>query len=265
MTERKHTASLAALLCAVGLLTIAQQASAITIAAARATPVGTPVSLTNVVISSLYDNTFSGSVKSIQLQDATGGITVVDSQSTLDLLLAGLTEGDAINMDGPIGLFNGLVQLGFSVGPVAGPLSHPGVPADQVITPAALVDLNPLAETLESERVRLNSVTFTGLLPGQTFNGGTNYTVTDGLLSGIVRLGNDIGTPHPLQGVLIPTGPVNITGIMSQFDTTAPAGTVPGRGYQVLALNVSAVPEPCSFVLVGIGLASAVLMRRRSR
>ncbi|MCH8839068.1 MAG: endonuclease/exonuclease/phosphatase family protein [Planctomycetes bacterium] len=199
------------------------------------------MTLDDVIITNLFDTVFSSSFRTVHVQDATGGITIFDTQASIDALFAGLSEGDSISIDGPTTGFNGLFELASGVSNVV-PLGSPGVPIPVEITPLDLVNLSPTAEGLESELVNLSSVQFTGLSPGQTFTCCTNYTVTDGVNSGMVRLTNDIGTPHPLEGLPIPINPVNVKGIFSQFDTNAPPPTQTASGYQVLIKTV--FPEP---------------------
>ena len=218
-----------------------QNASAITVADARALPLGSNVNLNNVIITNLFDTVISSSFRNVHVQDATGGITIFDSQTNINAFFAGLSEGDSISIDGPTTGFNGLFELGLGVSNIV-PLGSPGVPIPVDITPLDLVSLSPTAEGLESELVNLSSVQFTGLSPGQTFTGTTSYTVTDGVNSGEVRLTSDIGTPHPLEGQLIPVNAVNIKGIFNQFDMSAPPPTQTASGYQVLIKTV--VPEP---------------------
>lgn len=215
--------------------------SAITVAEARALPLGSNVTLDNVTITNLFDTVSSSSFRNVHVQDATGGITVFDSQANIDSLFAGLSEGDSISIDGGTFGYNGLYHLGSSLSnPVY--TGSPGVPLPTEITPLDLADLSPTAESLESRLVKLSGVQFTGITPGQTFASLMNYTVTDGVNSGIVRLSSDSGSPHPLEGTLIPTNPMNVKGIFSQFDTTSPPPTQTASGYQVLLKSLA--PQP---------------------
>ena len=48
-------------------------------------------------------------------------------------------------------------------------------------------------------------------------------------------------TAQSLVGDLIPTGPVNLTGIFAQFDTMNPLPGLSGIGYQLLLLDDSSI------------------------
>jgi hypothetical protein len=57
----------------------------------------------------------------------------------------------------------------------------------------------------------------------------------------------------PLAGTVIPTGPVNITGLVDVFDS-AP---------EMILFSISPVPEPATVGLVSLG--ALALMARRTR
>lgn len=232
--------------------TVAASANAITIAEARALAVGTAASVQNVKIVSMVDLISSGSSKSFQIQDASGAATVFGSNAVIDGLLAGLSDGSTMDLDGTTGTFNGLFQF---VAPLAVSNTAAGAP----VTPTTVVatdflDDSPTAEGFESMLVALNNVSFTDV---GTFAGNTNYLVTDGVNQVTVRIStNDLN----MIGDAIPMGPVNLTGIFSQFDSSDPRT----GGYQLLLRSrddITAVPEPAT--LVGLGLAAAAMIRRR--
>ena len=107
---------------------------------------------------------------------------------------------------------------------------------------------------------------FTGIAPGQKFAGLTNYTVTDGMHDVVVRVST---TTQSLVGQPIPTGPVNLSGIFTEFDGSDPLPGVAGTGYELALLDnssITAVPEPSAFALMTIagGLTLSFLNRRQA-
>ena len=243
MSTSIYRTACVALLGAITLAIFSPDVSAITIANAKALPLGSSVTLDDVVISNMFDTVLSPNLRSVHVQDATGGITIFDSQLKINSLFAGLSEGDSISINGPTTGFNGLFELGPGVSNVV-PLGSPGVPTPVEIAPLDLVNFSPTAEGLESRLVNLSNVQFTGTVPGQTFAASTDYTVTDGINSGTVRISHDIFTPHPLLGQPIPTSPVDVKGIFGQFDASAPPPTQTASGYQLLIKTVSSGPVP---------------------
>ena len=231
------------------------------IAAARALGSGVAVSIPDVVVSSDVDTVNSTSVASIHIQDATGGLNITGFESgEIDILMAqGATTGNQIDITGTLSSFNGILQLtGFSASPalnVDNLDGFVGVPAPAVVTTADLQDGSGTAESFESELVLLQNVTFTS---GGSFGGSANFTVTDGSLNATVRVGT---TSNSLVGTAIPAGPVNITGIFSQFDSSNPFDS----GYQIQLLGVdsiTAVPEPATAMLAVFGIMGCMVRRR---
>lgn len=202
-------------------------AQCLTIDAVRALPPGTPVRICNVVLSSNTNLINSPTNKSFQIQDGSGGdgqsgLTVFGTSDLIDTQFAGTNEGDQIDLQGTTGVFNGLIQLQNGQ-PKALALSRndsppsPGIPAAVVVTSADFQEDSPTAEGYESEIVRLECVLF---LETGNFAAATNYTVTDG--NGLVVVRITTGQQLDIIGQPIPTTPVSITGIHSQFDGSFP-------------------------------------------
>jgi hypothetical protein len=244
-------------------LTSSQSASAITIAAAKLLPIGSDVSIDSAVITNTVDLVNTTANANFEIQDSTGGIAVFGSTSFIDQILSMYPAGTPVTLDGPTASFSGLFEIEPNF--VNSTSSNVGVPAPIVTTSADYQDLSPTAENLESELVSLANVRFTGLSPGQKFTGLTNYTVTDGVRNIAVRVST---TAQPLVGKPIPSGPVNLTGIFTQFDATNPLPGFAGVGYELALLDnssITAIPEPSTFVLmtVAYGAALPVLNRRK--
>ncbi|RIK64554.1 MAG: hypothetical protein DCC65_14080 [Planctomycetota bacterium] len=203
-----------------------------TIAEARALPPGTPVRICNVILSSKTNLINSASSASLQIQDSSGmdgqsALTVFSATAIINGEFGSVAEGNQIDIQGTTGVFNGLIQLQNGA-PKALGLSRDdgpsGVPAPVVVTGAEFAPGSPTAENYESEIVRLPCVVFQ---QAGTFAGATNYTVSDGTYTVTVRVSTLFQTD--IIGQPIPTGPVTLTGIHSQFDSTDPRDS----GYQL--------------------------------
>lgn len=213
--------------------------SCIDIAAARAVPDESSVRVCGIV-SSVDDTVGSGTLGSFQIQDNSGG----DGQSAITIfgatgpgqiittILSQVVPGQEIELIGSREDFNGLAEIdsGATALQLVGTGAVIGVPPAINVTAADFQENAASAENYESEIVRVECVTFVLGDGTNVFDGGvsgTNYTVTSGVLSFVVRLGTNSTTA---QGQLIPVGPVNITGIFSQFDQSVPLT----GGYQLL-------------------------------
>ncbi|RJP76431.1 MAG: T9SS C-terminal target domain-containing protein [Candidatus Zixiibacteriota bacterium] len=130
--------------------------------------------------------------------------------------------GQQVKVTGWIGFYNGLTEIvddpsNFNYDPVIEVLSTSSV-ASQWIS-----DLDLLGEDDESLLIHVHGVRFctTG-----TFAGNTNYWVTSGADSFEVRIDQDTDLP----GTAIPTLPITVQGLISQFDASSPYTA----GYQLL-------------------------------
>jgi hypothetical protein len=239
-------------------------AKASTIAAAKAMPLGSVVTLNNVIIGNTTDLVNSSVSASFIVQDSTGGSNIFGSNADIAALLTGLSAGDRINVTGTTASFSGLFQLIQPSLVTSLVTAAVGVPAPVVTTTADYQDFSPTAESLESKLVSLANVHFTGIVPGQTFAGATNYTVTDGVKNATVRIQT---TNISLVGDSIPTGQVNISGVFSQFDSGNPVPGVAGIGYQLYPLDdssITLVPEPGTCILASmVAAVTALTVRTR--
>jgi len=168
------------------------------IAEARTFAQGLGVSITGIVT----NGDELGGIR--YLEDATGGLPFFDPS------VSGLVNpGDEVTITGTMGDFNGLIQVVDVVSHSINSTGNP-LPTPQVVTP------NQLNDATEAELVKINNVTFIDGGSGAQFTGNTTFTFSsNGEFSQIfVRSGN------PLVGTTIPTTPVNITGIVSQFNGT---------------------------------------------
>ncbi len=143
------------------------------------------------------------------IQDASAGIPFYDP-AIADLL----NPGDEVTVTGEIGFFNGLIQVVSVVSHTINSTGNP-LPTPQVVTP------NQLDGTTEAELVTINNVVFTDGGSGSQFTGNTTFGFTSNGEAAVIY----VRTGSPLVGFTIPETPINLTGIVSQFNGT----------YQVLA------------------------------
>lgn len=136
---------------------------------------------------------------------------------------AGWQIGDQVKVTGWVGFYSGLTQL------VDDPNNANYNPVIQILTTGNILtetwitDLDNIGEQQEGLFVVVKGVRFTAT---GNFAGNTNYWITCGADSAAVRVDADVN----LVGTAIPTGPVNVLGIMSQFDSSSPYTS----GYQLL-------------------------------
>lgn len=214
----------------------------ITATDARAVADGVGVAICNVTVTSVTDLVSSATTKTIHVQDTSGtlgvrGITVFGSNNAIDTLDFFVNVGDTLTLYGETDSFNGLFELSDTTNNHLATMNIlPGEPiAPHNVTLADLQPATDSAEQLESVLVRTECVTF---VETGTFASLTNYNVQAGANTVVVRVAT---AELDLAGQPIPTGPVRITGIFSQFDSTAPFD----GGYQLLPRGMADI-EACS-------------------
>ena len=209
-----------------------------TILEAKVLGTGVDLELCQVVVSSTYDVTASASWASfhVQEQDYSAGITVFGSEATITemLLSEGIVAGDIITIAGETDEYNGLFELSDPVF-----VSKEAVPFGDVepvvVTAADMADGSPTAEMYESMLVKFECCTF---VDTGTFSVDfAAYAVTDVTGAFEVWIGQSY---NDLLGAEIPIDPVDLTGILAQYDFTAPYDS----GYQLLLRGSVDVHEP---------------------
>ncbi len=202
--------TLLALTLLVGLCQISF--SQITIAEARALPVGTVVTVKGLVL----NGSELGDIRYIQ--DNSGNIAAY-APTILDIVL----RGDSIQVTGPLFTYNGLLEISTATSVTVLNSGNP------LPSPTDVSCISGYVEGYEAKLVRVNSALFTDAGTFSTAGSGTNYDITDATGTGVVR----VVTTTNIDGTPIPIEEVSITGIMSQF---APGGT---GGYQLLPRDLS--------------------------
>lgn len=171
------------------------------------------------------------------IQDASAGIAIYGSNLTT------INEGDSVLITGTMTNYNNLVEVtpvnSFSA------LGNVALPVAQVIS-----DVSTIGEQHESELLRFNDCLFSN--GGSTFAGNTNYAVTVGGQTLQVRILNG----SPLIGEIIPSGNVNLTGIMSQYCTSPTVGCT--SGYQLLLRTLTDIESTSSIFLTAPISTSAI-------
>lgn len=205
------------LLLAAALLPLAASAQTpISIAAARATSLGTTVTVKGIVT----NGPELGVIRYIQ--DNTGGIGVYDVSAS-----SGINEGDSLLVTGVLFEYNQLLEIS----PVTSyTVLSSGHPLPDPVPVSISTGFN---ETYEGRLVTVGTASFTDA--GAFSGSSANYEITDAGGVGEVRVN---GTTN-IAGTAIPTDPVDITGIMSQFDFSSPVD-----GYQLLPRSLSDFDAP---------------------
>ncbi|HRN35558.1 MAG TPA: phospholipase D-like domain-containing protein [Flavobacteriales bacterium] len=220
---------------AAGMLLTAPALYAQSIATARAASLGSTVTVTGVVTS-------GASLGPIRyLQDASAGIAAYPGSGSVPGFNP--QPGDQVTLSGTLTSFNGLLEItpisSFTVNSTGNML-----PDAVVVEPAGMND------QLESELVRMEGVYFTA---SGVFTAGER-TVQAGTQTGTVYLRSG----HPLIGTPVPAGPVDITGIVSQYSITPPYNDgyqlLPRSGADIAVHNaISILPPVVQGNLVGDG------------
>ncbi len=175
-----------------------------------------------------------GSIRYIQ--DATGGLAVFNASAT-----ANINRGDSITVTGPLVGRYGVLQIAFNSSLSASPVtvvktsSNNTLPAPFVITNTQFFQ-TATAEPTESELIRINGGTFAASGTFTCANAGSSYTVN--YPSGNFVIARLTQTNNPIVGTAIPTGPVDIIGITSQF-CGAPSDFSCTTGYQIVPRDLN--------------------------
>lgn len=180
-------------------------AQTISIDSARTLGVGNTVTVSGIIT----NGSELGTIR--YMQDSTAGIAIYDfpfSQSAL--------RGDSVTITGTLKDYNQLMEID----PVTNYTIHSSgnaLPSPQVITP------DQINESVEGELLRINGVVFNN--SGATFSSNTSYVFSSGGQSAEIFVRSN----HPLIGQVIPSNPVDIIGLGSQYDYSNPYA-----GYQLI-------------------------------
>lgn len=216
---RRNYRGLFAALCMLGTAALPAQ----TVADARNAPLGGSVTISGIVTS----GPSLGAIR--YLQDATGGIAAFPGGGSAPGFSP--SSGAAITLTGTLTNYNGLLEIM----PITSFTINSGgnaLPPPEVVTPAGL------DEPVESRIVRIEGVYFSG---SGVFSAGT-WPVQAGAETANIYLASG----HPLIGTTVPAGPVDITGIASQYDPSAPYTS----GYQLLPRGAADITPHASISII---------------
>ncbi len=160
------------------------------------------------------------------LQDETAGIAAYGSAVSV------VNRGDSISVTGTLKIYNQLLEIDPISNVTVLSTLNP-IPAPVVVTP------DQINETVEGELVRVYNVLFNDA--GQDFTGNKKYTFTSNGETGYMYIKNG----QDFVGTLIPSAPVTLTAICSQFDFSNP-----NLGYQLLPRDLVDIFIPSSIYLV---------------
>ncbi len=187
---------------------------------ARGMPVGTVVTVKGIAT--------NGSELGIirYLQDATAGIAAYGSAMGV------VNRGDSITVTGTLKIYNQLLEID--------PITNVDVTSTGNTLPDPIV-LTPiqLSEPYEGQLIKINEVVFND--GGQTFTGNKKYTFTSNGETGYIYVKNG----QDFVGTIIPSAPVELTAICSQFDFSNP-----NEGYQALPRDLNDIFIPSSIYFI---------------
>ncbi len=151
------------------------------------------------------------------IQDKTAGLGIYDSQ------LKNVKRGDSITVTGEIHPYNNL----FEITSVTSLIVHS---SDHLLPQPHVITIDEIGEDYEGQLIEVNNITIDN--SAGTFSGDANYIFSNGLRTGVLRIGKD----SPEVGQPIPAKPVNLIAICSQFSYNA---NDTQTGYQLLPRDMN--------------------------
>lgn len=210
---------------------------------------GAPLSLNQVVTVSgivTCSNQY-GAAGPAAIQDETGAVSIYGSTFSNFVAI-----GDSVIVTATMTNYNGLAELSFAIGtPSFVNHSSNNLVEPEVVTINQVINQQWNGfEEFESKLIRINNVTINA---SGNFTAQTNYNITDptgSLLSGM-RIDGDVTS---IVGTQIPSGQIDIIGILGQYDNLAPYGS----GYQILPRFILDVVNDGSPVILNPVFAAGI-------
>lgn len=174
--------------------------------------------------------TVSGVVGSSNQFGSSGPGSIHDESAGISVFGNGfagqVSIGDSVTVTSTLSHYNGLTEFDFNA-PGSSFINHGQASLfdTTIVTISQVINQqwNGL-EIYEGRLIRINNVTITG---SGSFTGSMNYPISDGTGNMELRIDGDVTS---IIGTQIPTVPVDIIGILGQFDQAAPYNS----GYQIL-------------------------------
>jgi phosphatidylserine/phosphatidylglycerophosphate/cardiolipin synthase-like enzyme len=171
----------------------ATKAQVISIDSARTLGVGATVTIKGIIT----NGSELGTIRYIQ--DNTAGLALYSSS------LSGVNRGDSIEVSGVLKDYNNLLEMDPVSSHTVLSTGNPS-PVATIITPSQMSNAN------EGMLVKIEDASFT-TNPGGTFSSNTSYNFTAGGESSSIYVRSN----HPLIGKIVPSNPVDIVGIVSEY------------------------------------------------
>lgn len=203
----------------------------ISIAQAKALPRGSPVVLDQLVVTSKNDLISNANTRCFQVRRDADGATISGLNAVMDPILSQIGVGHTIRVAGTTGEFLGLFELTSDVAPFKLIATSATGAGEGVISLTAedLQDGAAEAETSESRLVQIPCLSF---IDGDTgfFKGDKTYLATDGTFLVDVFIP---ATAAGLVGMAIPSGAVDLRGILWQADHEDLPPATMNKGYRL--------------------------------
>ncbi len=198
----------------------------LTIGEARAMDVGDTVTVEGIVTTPSWSTGYT----SYQIQDETGGLNLFYYSQYV-----ALSMGDLVQVTGYIELYNGLLEIiALDAASISIVSSGNALPESQPLTLSALLS-DP--ESFESELVTIYNASVTG---GTWPAEGSSATLQISDDGGSNQVDLRIDSDTDVDGSTEPTWPMVITGVLSQYDGSAPYD----EGYQIMPRALTDIGDP---------------------
>lgn len=191
---------------------------------------------------------------SFLVNDGTGSLDIFGSGTSLTSLGFTPVVGQTISVSGTYSPYDSIPELGtLTAISGTGTAAVPGIGTSTVAT----LNQSTIPNNIAGYLWTVDNATISGITTASTF-GIANLTGSISDSSGSMTLyywaTSYSMAVQNLYGSTIPTGPVDVTGFVDQFSGTD----------EFIPISITAVPEPTTLALAGIGGLSMLFLRRRS-